>query len=424
MTKEIDEDDSLIPKEDVKEEVDSSKDKGKEKRETVSFLSLFRYTTKNEKLQMGFACACAIVHGMVLPLFTILFGSVITAFSENAIDKIGGIAKWFLIIGVAAAFVGFLQIRFQLVPAQQVGARMRALYFQSMLRQEASWFDNAKAGALVTRINDIQLIQGGIGDKLTVVLQYFSMFVTGFIVAFAYSWKMTLAVLATTPILAITGGLMAKVTTSSTEEGLGAYSNAGAIANEAISMIRTVTAFGAQKEEEERYEKELNNAYKAEVKKGFVMGTGLGLVMLTFLCIFGFSLWFGNFLLKRKQINDAGTIFTVFFSVVIGASGLGQAGPSFNAISIAQGAAPAVFKVIERKSEIDALDTEKGKSPENFDGSVVFKNVTFNYPSRIAIGSETDKNENLSRNVLENFDLSIPSGATHALVGESGSGKR
>lgn len=390
----------------------------RKKSERLSFLSLFRYTTRNEKLQMTFACVCAVLHGTVLPLFTILFGNVITAFSEDSISKVAGISKWFVFIGIGAAILAFLQIRFQLVAAQQVGARMRSLYFKSLMRQDAAWHEGVKAGALVTRINDIQLIQAGIGDKLTIALQYVSMFIVGFIVAFSYSWKMTLAVLATTPFLAITAAIMAKLTADGTEDGLDAYSAAGSVASEAISMIKTVTAFGAQKEEEERYEKELNKAYKSEVRKGFTMGIGLGLVMLCFLCIFGFSLWFGNFLFKRKQIRDVGTIFTVFFSVVIGASGIGQAGPSFNTISIALGAAPEVFKIIERESNIDSMDLSKGKIPLGLDGSITFKNVTFNYPSRPA--SEPD----LSGSVLDKFNISIPAGSTQALVGQSGSGKR
>lgn len=99
---------------------------------------------------------------------------------------------------------------------------------------------------------------------------------------------------------------MAKVTTDSTEGGLGAYSNAGGIANEAISMIRTVTAFGAQKEEEERYSEQLDTAYKSEVKKGFAMGVGLGSVMFVFMCIFGFSLWLGAKFIRDGTMKNAG----------------------------------------------------------------------------------------------------------------------
>ncbi len=42
----------------------------------VSLPALFRYTTTPEKLQMLIACIAAIIHGLMLPLFTIIFGKV------------------------------------------------------------------------------------------------------------------------------------------------------------------------------------------------------------------------------------------------------------------------------------------------------------------------------------------------------------
>ncbi len=131
-------------------------------------------------------------------------------------------------------------------------------------------------------------------------------------VAFVYIWKMTLVMVATTLLLAITGA---------TGEGLGAYAKAGSIASEALSMIRTVTAFGVQ-EESARYENELRNAYKAEVKKAFAMGFGLGANMFSMLSIFGFTLWYGYRLVQNGEL-DSGPVFIVFFSVIIGASGVG-----------------------------------------------------------------------------------------------------
>lgn len=42
----------------------------------VSFIGLFRYATRAEKVQMAIACVCATLHGAALPLFTIVFGQV------------------------------------------------------------------------------------------------------------------------------------------------------------------------------------------------------------------------------------------------------------------------------------------------------------------------------------------------------------
>ena len=54
-------------------------------------------------------------------------------------------------------------------------------------------------------------IQNGIGDKVAMVIQSTTMFFTGFIIGFVYSWKLTLVILSLTPALMITGGITGKV---------------------------------------------------------------------------------------------------------------------------------------------------------------------------------------------------------------------
>ncbi len=57
-------------------------------------------------------------------------------------------------------------------------------------------------------------IQEGIGDKFGMFFQWIAMCLAGFIVGFVYGWKLTLVILAVSPLLAVSGALMAKVTYS------------------------------------------------------------------------------------------------------------------------------------------------------------------------------------------------------------------
>ena len=59
--------------------------------------------------------------------------------------------------------------------------------------------------------SDIEKIQAGIGDKVAVFLQYFSTFVAGYIIAFAYSWKLALVVASVLPVIAFLSGIIATV---------------------------------------------------------------------------------------------------------------------------------------------------------------------------------------------------------------------
>ena len=100
--------------------------------------------------------------------------------------------------------------------------------------------------------SDLLKIQAGLGDKIGLILFSISLCLGGFVVGFVYSWKLTLVILATVPILAIVGALFGKVMSDLSSDEQTAYSSAAAVATEVISSIRTVAAFCGEHEEIER----------------------------------------------------------------------------------------------------------------------------------------------------------------------------
>ena len=96
--------------------------------------------------------------------------------------------------------------------------------------------------------SDINKIAVGIGDKLSISIQYLAAFVAGFIVAFTQEWRLTLFMLGLTPVLAAFGFLFGKITAAFTSREQKQYASAGAVAEEVLSSIRTVYAFGGEKQ--------------------------------------------------------------------------------------------------------------------------------------------------------------------------------
>ena len=70
-----------------------------------------------------------------------------------------------------------------------------------------------------------------------------------------------------------------------------AYARAGAVAEEVISSIRTVAAFGGEKKEVARYAGELGAARTIGIKRGIVTGGLLGAVMGTFFGSYSLAFW-------------------------------------------------------------------------------------------------------------------------------------
>lgn len=59
--------------------------------------------------------------------------------------------------------------------------------------------------------SDINTINDGLGDKICVFVQFFCTFISGFIIGFIYGWKLTLVILAVSPLLAGSAAVWSKV---------------------------------------------------------------------------------------------------------------------------------------------------------------------------------------------------------------------
>lgn len=96
---------------------------------------------------------------------------------------------------------------------------------------------------------------------------------------------------------------------------------------------------------------------------------------------------------------------------MVGSDNIARMAPFIGSFANACGAARTVFHIIDRKPKIDSLSID-GKSPKHgINGEVIFRNVSFQYPSRSDV------------QVLKNFNLTVKAGQIVALVGSSGCGK-
>ncbi|XP_027395695.1 multidrug resistance protein 1 isoform X2 [Bos indicus x Bos taurus] len=277
------------------------------------------------------------------------------------------------------------------------------------MQQEIGWFD-VHDGELNTRLtNDISKINEGIGDKIGMFFQAMATFFTGFIIGFTEGWKLTLVILAISPVLGLSAAVWAKIVSSFTDKELLAYAKAGAVAEEVLAAIRTVTAFGGQKKELERYNKNLEEAKRIGIKKAITANISMGAAFLLIYASYALAFWYGTSLVLSGEYS-IGHVLTVFFSVLIGAFSVGQASPNIEAFANARGAAYEVFKIIDHKPSIDSY-SNTGHKPDNIKGNLEFRNVHFHYPSRNEV------------KILKGLNLKVGSGQTVALVGNSGCGK-
>lgn len=187
------------------------------------------------------------------------------------------------------------------------------------------------------------------------------------------------------------------------------YSKAGGIAEEVISSIRTVIAFGGQEKELKRYEDSLSKTTKSGIKRSMVGGLGMGITWLGFYVQYAIGFWYGITLILKNEI-EISVLNIVLFNVMFGSYMLGQTSPYIEAFSMARGSAVKIFEVIETKPDID-ISSKSGLKSDFIKGKIEFRNVHFKYPSRNDV------------TILDGVSFDVEDGETVALVGPSGSGK-
>ncbi|XP_005358340.1 multidrug resistance protein 2 [Microtus ochrogaster] len=412
---------------------ESQKEK-KEKKPTVGIFGMFRYADWLDKLYMALGTLAAVIHGTALPLLMLVFGHMTDSFTKaetsipsnitnqsevNSTENVSSnhleedmatYAYYYTGIGAGVLIVAYIQVSFWCLAAGRQIHKIRQKFFHAIMSQEIGWFDVHDVGELNTRLtDDVFKINEGIGDKIGMFFHSITSFLAGFIVGFIRGWKLTLVILAVTPLIGLSSAMWAKVMTSFTNKELLAYAKAGAVAEEVLAAIRTVIAFGGQKKELERYNKNLEEAKNVGIKKAITGGISIGIAYLLVYASYALAFWYGTSLVLSNEYS-VGQVITVFYSVLFGTFSIGHIAPNVEAFANARGAAYEIFKIIDNEPSIDSFST-KGHKPDSIMGNLEFKNVHFSYPSRSGV------------KILKGLNLKVQSGQTVALVGNSGCGK-
>ncbi|EDL14680.1 ATP-dependent translocase ABCB1 [Mus musculus] len=411
-----------------------SKKEKKEKKPAVGVFGMFRYADWLDKLCMILGTLAAIIHGTLLPLLMLVFGNMTDSFTKAEASILPSItnqsgpnstliisnssleeemaiyAYYYTGIGAGVLIVAYIQVSLWCLAAGRQIHKIRQKFFHAIMNQEIGWFDVHDVGELNTRLtDDVSKINDGIGDKIGMFFQSITTFLAGFIIGFISGWKLTLVILAVSPLIGLSSALWAKVLTSFTNKELQAYAKAGAVAEEVLAAIRTVIAFGGQQKELERYNKNLEEAKNVGIKKAITASISIGIAYLLVYASYALAFWYGTSLVLSNEYS-IGEVLTVFFSILLGTFSIGHLAPNIEAFANARGAAFEIFKIIDNEPSIDSFST-KGYKPDSIMGNLEFKNVHFNYPSRSEV------------QILKGLNLKVKSGQTVALVGNSGCGK-
>ncbi|CAL8368689.1 unnamed protein product [Arctogadus glacialis] len=327
-------------------------------------------------------------------------------------EQIDGICILFCIVALVSFFSQFLQGYAFAKSGELLTRRLRRAGFQAMLRQEVGWFDDPgnSPGALTTRLaTDASMVQGATGSQIGMMVNSLTNIGASFIIAFYFSWKLTLVVMCFLPLIGLSGLFQAKMLTGFATEDKKAMEAAGQVSGEALSHIRTIAGLSQESSFVASYEQQLEAPYHSALRKANVYGVCFGFAQCVIFMAYAASFRYGGYLVTAEGLHYI-MVFRVISAVVISGTALGKASSFTPDYAKAKIAAGQFFKLLDRVPTISTRPSH-GEKWDNFKGEVEFRDCKFTYPTRPDV------------QVLNGLVVSVKPGQTLAFVGSSGCGK-
>ncbi|CAP80778.1 Leptomycin B resistance protein [Penicillium chrysogenum] len=380
---------------------------------------LYTCTTSYELLLLVISSIAAIIGGALQPVSFLLLGGLAQAFKEFFIGTSSGshlsslvakFALYYVYIAIGQFVSVYISTAGFMIGGEKITQRLREKYLAAILRQNIAFFDVLGAGEITTRItSDMNLIQDSLTGKLSLTLYSCSNFGAALIISFVESWRMALilisAYVAETGSMSFFSSFMVKYT----HKSLAAYAEGSTAAEEAISSIRHVTAFGIQDKLADRYQRFLTQAEKYGLRSRIALAAMMAVMNGVIFWTYGLTFWQGSRYLVVGDV-ELGALITILLATLTGAFTFGNIAPNFQAFSTGIAATGKILATVSRESPLDPSSTT-GRRLEAVSGTIELKSIRYVYPSRPDVLT------------LDDVNLRFPAGKTTAIVGASGCGK-
>ncbi|RKK96006.1 Multidrug resistance protein 2 [Fusarium oxysporum] len=399
------------------DEPSTSEDNSSESSSFRDFMRVFTFGQTTDYALESIAIIAAIASGIALAIVNLVVGQFISLLSDSHTSEPDGFmsavqrtALYFVYIGIVRFACTYIYASLFTFVGQRLTRNIRHEYLRAAFSQEIGFFDQVQESISMQATSNGKLIQAGIGEKLGMLVQAMATFIAAFVIAFISQWKLTLIIIGMVPVLLIVVGGVAGLDAQIEADILKIHAEAGSYAETTLAGVRTVHAFDLRGRVVSQYDSFLESSFGLGMKKNRIYGVLFGGEYFIVHAAMGLAFWQGIAMVNRGEVPDLGTVFTVLFSVIIGASTVMSIAPQMVMFGRAAAAATELFRLIDRQSAIDPFD-DSGERPDSLVGDVELQDVSFRYPTRPDVA------------VLDKLSLHVPAGKVTALVGTSGSGK-
>ncbi|GAE37003.1 ABC transporter ATP-binding protein [Halalkalibacter akibai] len=290
--------------------------------------------------------------------------------------------------------------------SQSTGYDIRSELYEKIQTFTYTKLQRFQTSSLITRMtNDVSQIQNTIFMSLRIMLRAPLLVIGGTIMALLVNVQLALILVITIPILICFLIWMMKKGGALFSQVQAKLDGVNHVMRENLVAMRLVKVFVRHRFEESRFNKSNDDLVKTTVSALRLMEIAMPVLLLLMNVSVMAILWFGSF-----AVNTGGTQVGEVVAIINYATRITSALTVISMIVIvfsrARASAERITDVLETN-----VDAEKStKAIEIKDGSLEFKEVSFQYPS-------TDIE------VLKRINFKVEGGKTLAILGSTGSGK-
>jgi len=290
--------------------------------------------------------------------------------------------------------------------ASRVVFDLRGEMFNRLLTLPTARFDNASAGALLSKVTfDANRVMLATTEAIIIIVRD-SLAVLGLLLWMFYlNWQLSLILFSIVPFIVLVVKYSGKKMRRGNLEQQDNMGQMTRILEEAISGHKLVKIFGGQDYENNRFKKASNGVRFWEVRLKTISHLSMFAAEILIALVLAVIIYIATSQAGHEQVSVGGFI-SLFAAMGMLFSPIKRLTKVNEQIQQGLAAAQTVFELID---EIPEREHSFLASSPILTGNIEFRNLNFSYSS--------------DKKILSNIDLKIKAGETIGLVGISGSGK-
>ncbi|WP_394018661.1 ABC transporter ATP-binding protein [Anaerococcus cruorum] len=357
-----------------------------------------------------FASALTTVSQLVLPLLlsSLTDWAQLGLLDASRVVKVGIVYTVTKIIEVAARY--FMQSLGHIMGAK-IERDMRADVFNHLLTMDTEFFNEARIGALMSRITtdlfDITEFSHHVPEEFLVGA---IKLILSFVVLLTINWKLSLIIYLIIPIMFVFSSKKRKEFRKATMNVKRQIGDINSGVEDTLLGISVVKSFANEDTEKDKFQVN-NDKFVAIKKKRYFDMAGFFMINEAFAgLMYAILIFVGGFFVIRGEISPGDLIaFTMYLNMLVT-----TIERLINFTDVFQAGTTGIERFTEvMEMDNSIFDDEYAKELTNVKGKIDFDHVYFKYP-------ETSEDEPY---VLEDINFNVNVGENIALVGPSGAGK-